>query len=288
MVVAQTILLKGSAVHDERLANAAITPGYLIEVMSTGKVRKHATAGGNVFPRFAFDNMVDDIDTDYAANDTVIYGVPERGANIYALLPAAAAAVVIGDLLESNGDGTLRKHDPQDQPEENGLYDIATLAISATAEKFKTTTTAAIKIDGVQYTKSATDNLTFTAAHAVTANKFGIILIQMNAAGTISTKVPGATQAYNTALLALAALPDADANNVALGYIAIANNAGDWTANTDDLTDGSDLTTATFVNATPVAVNPTAIVQNGIVGMALEAVDNSLGASEARIRIEVI
>ena len=36
-------------------------------------------------------------------------------------------------------------------------------------------------------------------------------------------------------------------------YLAIANNAGDWVANTDDLTNRSDLTTATFVDGTPVS-----------------------------------
>ena len=49
--------------------------------------------------------------------------------------------------------------------------------------------------------------------------------VQINDAGTVSTKVPAATQAYDTAPLALAALPSADAGNVAIGYIAIANNA---------------------------------------------------------------
>jgi hypothetical protein len=136
----------------------------------------------------------------------------------------------------------------------NALLVDGNLAIDAVAEKFKTTQTAAYTVNGVSRTKAPTTALTFTAAHVVSANKYGIILLQINAAGTISTKVPGATQAYNTAELALAALPAPDAGCVALGYIAIANNAGDWTANTDDLTDGSDLTTATFVDATETSI----------------------------------
>lgn len=138
-------------------------------------------------------------------------------------------------------------------PKESLLNDLlvkGTLVIDATAEKFKTTTTAYFTIGGKVLSKAATTALTFTAAHTVTASKFGVILVQINAAGTISTKVPSATQAYNSAPLALAALPSPDAGKVALGYIAIANNTGDWVANTDDLTDGSDLTTATFVDAT--------------------------------------
>jgi hypothetical protein len=136
----------------------------------------------------------------------------------------------------------------------NGVTAVGALQISATAEKFKTTATAAYVIAGVDYTKGATDNLTFTAAHVITASKFGVILVQINAAGTISTKVPSATQAYNDAPTALAALPSPDAGNVQLGYIAIENNAGDWTANTDDLTNASDVTTAAFTDATEVNV----------------------------------
>lgn len=135
----------------------------------------------------------------------------------------------------------------------NGLLAIGTLAIHATPEQFKTTTTAYYRIGSIQYSKAATTALTFSTGHVVSASKFGVILVQINAAGTVSTKVPLATQAYNSAPLALAALPAADTGNVALGYIAIAAKAATWTANTDDLTDGSDLTTATFVDGTPLA-----------------------------------
>lgn len=134
------------------------------------------------------------------------------------------------------------------QPME-GLLAKGTLAISATAERFKTTSIAEFRVAGRTFTKAATDNLTFTAAHVITASKFGVVLIQINAAGTVSTKVPATPQAYDSAALALAALPAPDAGNVPLGYIAIANNTGDWTANTDDLTNGSDVTTAAFVDA---------------------------------------
>jgi hypothetical protein len=137
----------------------------------------------------------------------------------------------------------------------NSLLVDGNLAISGgDAVKFKTTQTAAYTINGVSHTKAATDSLTFSAAHTITAAKFGVILVQINAAGTISTKVPASPQAYASAPLALAALPAADAGNVALGYIAIENNAGDWVANTDDLTDGSDLTTAAFNDSAEIAI----------------------------------
>lgn len=134
------------------------------------------------------------------------------------------------------------------------LLAIATLAIDVVAEKFKTTTTAYWRSGGIQYSKDATTSLVFSAAHVVAASKFGVVLVQVATDGTVSTKVPAGTQSYNSAPLALAALPAVDTGKTALGYIAIANNAGAWTANTDDLTDGSALTTATFVDATVTTV----------------------------------
>jgi hypothetical protein len=142
--------------------------------------------------------------------------------------------------------GTFKRYDAS----ADHLEAIGTLAISATAEKFKTTTIAAFQLAGTRATKAATDNLVFTAAHVITASKFGVVLVQINAAGTISTKVPLTPQVYASAALALAALPAVDSAKVVLGHIAIENNAGDWTANTDDLTNGSDVTTAAFADNT--------------------------------------
>ena len=147
----------------------------------------------------------------------------------------------------------------------DGLLQISTLAISGTAaEKFKTTTASFFTILGIQYTKAATDNLTFTAAQTINTaagvgDFWGIWLVQINAAGTVSTKAPSADQVYTTEALALAALPVIDASNVSLGYITInANVDSSWTANTDDMTDASDCLTATFtdtaIKALPAAV----------------------------------
>lgn len=93
-------------------ANAAITPGHLIELMSTGKVRKHSTADGDVVPvMFALEDELQgkDITDAFAANDRVQCWIPSRGDEAYALL-ANGENVVIGDKLSSNGDGTLKKH----------------------------------------------------------------------------------------------------------------------------------------------------------------------------------
>jgi len=156
----------------------------------------------------------------------------------------------------------------------DGLVNKATLIIDATnTAQFSTSATATVRVRGITATKTAAVDLTFTAAHVITASKFGVILVQMTAGGTISTKVPASPQAYNSAALALAALPVPDAANVALGYIAIANNTGDWTANTDDLVNASDVTTAAFVDA---------VEQFG--PSTFDVISNALGAFNFNIR----
>lgn len=138
------------------------------------------------------------------------------------------------------------------------ILQSGTLAIDAVPEKFKTTTVLYWRRNGIQFSKAATTAIVFSAAHPVTASKFGIVLVQITDAGVVSTKIPGATQttamAYATAAAALAALPAPDANNTAIGYIAIAAKAALWTATTDDLTNGSDLTTATFVDVAAASI----------------------------------
>jgi len=138
----------------------------------------------------------------------------------------------------------------------DGLLISSGLEISATPEKFKTIATSAYTIGGLCYTKAATDNLTFTAADtintdAVAGDYFGVWLVQINATGTVSTKSPAEDQVYTSSELAIEALPTADTDNIAIGYIVIgANNGASWTANTGDMAPGSDCASATFVDAT--------------------------------------
>src|SRR6185503_2367133 len=169
------------------------------------------------------------------ANGDALHATPPDS-----LLPGAA-----GTVLTETGDGGP------------GLLVSGALAISAvSALKFKTTATAYFMIGGKVLSLAATDNIVFSAAHVVAANKYGIVLIQVDSAGAVTTKVPGATQttpmAYADAASALAVLPQPDSGKAALGYITLDNhsNAGTWTANTNNMTNGSGITAAAFVNYT--------------------------------------
>ena len=127
-----TIILKGCGIRKERTANASITPGHLVEVMSTGKLRVHATAGGHAQKEFAVENDLigDGISTAYAAAAQVQYEVMERGAEVYALI-ANGQTIAIGDPLESAGNGELRKytHDSAGLDTTNNIVAYALAAV---------------------------------------------------------------------------------------------------------------------------------------------------------------
>lgn len=110
--MANTIKLKKySDVVEEFTAGGAITPGHLVMVNSSGDVVVHNSAGGNAFPMFALENELEgeDMDTAYASDDQVQVWIPGRGDIVNAILKDGQN-VVIGDWLESAGDGTLQEH----------------------------------------------------------------------------------------------------------------------------------------------------------------------------------
>ena len=107
----KTIDLKGhNKVRKEGIATVAIKPGYLINRSTAIGLRPHPSAGLNALPFFALENEVigGDINGTYAIDDTVLAGVFASGSEVLAVLAASAAAIVVGDALESDGDGTLR------------------------------------------------------------------------------------------------------------------------------------------------------------------------------------
>ena len=118
---ANKILLSGNYVLEEDLAFAALTPGHLLEVYNdsgTMKVRKHSTAKGFCEKAFALESpnqgqsadsiLGRSIETAYAAGERVEYAICSPGARVQAWLKGGTN-YVIGDKLESAGDGTLQR-----------------------------------------------------------------------------------------------------------------------------------------------------------------------------------
>ena len=117
---------------EEKIANAAITPGMLIEPMSTDKVRAHATAEGNALPMFALEDDLQGnaIGDAYAADDPVQCWIPVRGDEVYAIL-ADGYDADIGSKLVSNGDGYLRTHTAEVQSDAEATEQIVAEALEA-------------------------------------------------------------------------------------------------------------------------------------------------------------
>lgn len=120
----KTIAIVGTPFVKEYVANAAITPGHLCELMSTGKARVHATAGGSAQTMFALedDNLGGEIGTAYTSANVARFGIFRPGDEVFGIL-ADGQTAVIGSFLESAGDGTLNVYS-----EDSGVVSGAELA----------------------------------------------------------------------------------------------------------------------------------------------------------------
>ena len=110
-LVPSTILLRGDPIIKERNAGGAITPGHLVNLNTADAVVVHAGNQLNAYPWFAMESdfVGKEISVAYASGQRVQMACCSAGDEIYALVPAAALAIVIGDELVSNADGTLKK-----------------------------------------------------------------------------------------------------------------------------------------------------------------------------------
>jgi len=133
-----TIVVKGRGIRKERQAAAAINPGHLLELVSTGKVKVHAGAAKNASSMFAIENdLIGNAVTDgYVTDDNVLYESLPPGSEVYARLAAAATAVTVGAFMESAGDGTLRiltTDTATDNTQRNSVVGVALEAVDNSA-----------------------------------------------------------------------------------------------------------------------------------------------------------
>ena len=103
--------MSGSFINNERLAasGSAIIPGMLVEEVG-GEVQEHSTAAANAQKLFALADTSNGgtIDDVYVVGATVRYGAAHSGQPAFALVAAAATAIIDGAALESAGNGTVR------------------------------------------------------------------------------------------------------------------------------------------------------------------------------------
>lgn len=124
-------LKKYSDVVIEKVAGGTITPGMILELQSAGTVRAHNTAGGNVVPvMVALEDELQGkgIDDNYTSTNPVQIWIPHAGDVFYGIL-ADGETIVKGDLLESKGDGTLRKYTDASDDQPRCLVGVALEAV---------------------------------------------------------------------------------------------------------------------------------------------------------------
>lgn len=114
MTTSNTVKLKKyQDINIERLAGGTITPGMLVKLGSANTVIAHNGAAGAVAPKlFALEDELqgNGIAINYTSGDPVQIWVAQSGEEVNAIL-ADNVDIDIGDLLVSNGDGTLKEYD---------------------------------------------------------------------------------------------------------------------------------------------------------------------------------
>jgi len=258
-MVAKTIALKGDWINKEYHATAAaITPGDLLALDSAGKVLRHNVAGGFATARFALENMLlgKEISVDYANGDLIQTGYFEGGAEVFTLVAPSAVAIIIGDTLESDGVGGLRKIGP----DVAGVRAKITFGLTDAAVEFEA---AALGDEGNDITVEYIAGTAATATVVVT----GVAIVIKS-----DTTTPGTTDQAQDIVTLVNASAEASA-------LVVARNGA-----------GGDGTSAvvTPVAATNLAGGVDTSANIRPVATALQAVDNSGDAvNRARIIVEV-
>lgn len=109
-----TIKVKKYSDHiEEYVAAGTITPGFILELTSSGTVQAHSRADDNVSPTMvALEDELQGrgIDDDYSADDQVPVWIPYRGDVVYALLEDGEN-IAFGDELTSAGNGKVKERE---------------------------------------------------------------------------------------------------------------------------------------------------------------------------------
>jgi len=129
-------------VFEELVAAGTIYPGHLLELDTDGAVIAHDSAQGNVVPpMFAVEDSFqgNGLTDAYASGDQVRVWIPQSGDIVNAIL-SDGETVVIGDFLESNGDGCLQKHvaDIDSASDTETIYGMAIVGVAVEAVDLST------------------------------------------------------------------------------------------------------------------------------------------------------
>lgn len=246
-------VINGVPYHKDPEIAIAFTAAHVVALDQWGAVLVQIDADGTVSTKVGEATQTTPMDYDNAAAAIAALPTPDAGnvAVGYVLVEADAGT------WTANTDDLIAASDLESveiyEYGQNRLLSTPALALDEAEEEDFQVGTFTYVIDGVTYTKTGADGIDFTSAHVCALNKFLAVLVEINVAGTVATRVPlvdgrsqTASQGFDTYTAAVAALPPATPGSLAIGYIVIEADASTWTANTDDMEAGTDVDNATF------------------------------------------
>ncbi len=101
---------KGDYRYEEHVADAALSPGHLLEINSDNEVLKNDSADTICECLFAMEDALqgEEVDHAYAAGEVVPCILPAKGSVVNAML-LDGTSYAVGDMLASDGAGRLKK-----------------------------------------------------------------------------------------------------------------------------------------------------------------------------------
>lgn len=293
---------KGHGHREEYPANAAFSPGHILQLLSDGTVKKFATAGGKCERLQAVEDVGQGktIADAYAATDRAQCVVFNPGDQVLFRVPASAVAILEGDDLISDGAGGVVKLTVTGS---HTLYNAtaASSAISnvgtATAFSNGSYTMPAntlqvgdqltIKGEGILTSTTSTDTLTVTVLMGSTTLltavgpdatnndifTFEINLTVRSISGTTCTIAGDAVYTIGVPGTATEKSAAVAAFTIDSTAAIIIVDKGLWSA-----TSASDSVRQDMFDIELSRINP-----NGAIAKALAAVDNSGGSSDAML-----
>ncbi len=153
----------------------------------------------------------------------------------------------------------------------NRMLNSGALAIGSTDDQVATGAFS-YQIDGVLKTKAAVAAGTALPAGTTPIDKWGVYLVSIDAAGTITVTAGAANfgvgNGYATEALAIAALPDTPEDEVAIGYFTVLTEVGSaFVAATDALEGGAAGNPASVTNYYDAGVNDVAAIGEALEGV---------------------
>lgn len=300
-----TVALRFSGRRDELPAGATLYPGMLLEHRSDTKCYPHSVFAGPAERMFALEDALQGhwlLDA-YSSGDPVQIGIFYPGDIVRALLNAGALAVTEGDLLVSNGDGTVAKVASGDG---EVLYDNTADSAAVTNTTTETTFDKSYTIPA--NTLKAGDVIHIHAQAIATAtNNADTLTVKLKLGSTVIANTGAVDVANNDAATIDATLiirsVGATGTLVAEGWVslgvpgtattrafAVASTTIDTTATQAITVTGqwsaADANDSALLRI--LAVEKSTQAGEHLLGKALEDVDNSLGSNYKGIAVRLL